>query len=338
MQSNILVDWITFSSKIDSFDSIVDFLGLQDVVFKERSGRYFYRCCSSFGNINIYYDGINDDMGVCVEMSGQGCRDLESYGTGDWMGLFSAILNNPEYNISRLDVACDDFEGCLDLDAIIQDTFSGYYTCKCQHWNVQKGSKGATVEHGSRGGTMYIRIYDKKAERKCTDIDHWVRCELQMRSELAAGFVTSLFNKTAYGYEKNKLTLSELYFQVLNNYLRYVKPPEGTTDINKSRWPFADHWYRFLESVEKRSIFIAPGVEYNMMNLQNFVFNQAGNAIRTYIDLMGTEKFMQELQRVKRSGNPRYELLRNKYYAEVAETPEQRQARLDKSFSEVLIL
>lgn len=322
MQSNILVDWITFSSKADDFVSITEFLGLQSLQFTERSGRYFYRRCRSFGNINIYSDGINDDMGVCVEMSGQGCRDFETYGKCDWMVVFAYILNNDFVNISRLDVAFDDFDGALNLDAIIQDTFDGNFTSKFSHWNVQKGSRGATVEHGTRGGSMYIRIYDKKAERKREDLEHWVRCELQMREQNALGFITSLYRKESFfdlsgesvAFTEGDIPIGKLFFQVLNNYLRYVEPDDS--DSNMRRWPTAAHWLRFLDTVERRSIFISPGTEYNVMNLSRYIFHQAGNAINTYIELMGQEKFLNELKEVKKSKNPKYDNLRRQYMSD----------------------
>lgn len=302
MQSNILIDWLTFSSKIDDVHSMIERLGLTDVEFKRCSGRYYYGSCMRFGNISIYYDGLTPDMGVCVEMSGQGCRDFETFGTGDWYSIFEwYIEKRPNVNVSRLDVAYDDFDRLLDLDKLIYDTFAGNYVSRNKHWNIQKGSRGASVEHGDRGGSMYIRIYDKKAERRRSDLEYWARCELQLRDKLPGNFIEALVT----GSEPIEI----LYFQVLNNYLRYVQPSD--TDSNKRRWETAEHWQRFLQTAEKRSIFIAPGVDYNMMGLFHYVFDTAGNAIKTFIDIEGMEKFTEYLSEVKKSKNPKYEYLRS---------------------------
>lgn len=301
MQSNILIDWLTFSSKIDDVHSVIELLGLTECDFKACSGRYYYGSGFRFGNINIYFDGLNDDMGVCVEMSGQGCRDFETFGTGDWYSIFWHYMQNrPQVNISRLDVAYDDFDKLLDLDRIIADTFNDNYVSRNKHWNVQKGSRGATVEHGDRGGSMYIRIYDKRAERKREDLEYWARCELQMRDQLPGNFVEALINEEE--------PIEKLYFEVLNNYLRYVEPSD--TDSNKRRWPVADHWQQFIQTAVKRSIFVAPGVDYNMLGLHKYVFNQAGNAIKTYIDIQGVDSFFEQLEHLKKSKNPKYEYLR----------------------------
>lgn len=318
MDSNILIDWLTFSSKIDDFQSIKEFLGLSSCDFKLASGRYMYGRSYRFGNISIYTDGLSDDMGVCVEMSGQGCRDYESYGNADWDSVFQYFLQNPsQVNISRLDVAYDDFDKLLDLEKVIADTYNGNYTSKLKHWNVQKGSRGATVEHGTRGGDMYIRIYDKKAERNRDDLEYWCRCELQMRHDTACNFVKAMYKPasqvdhgTLYSIFLLDTPIEQLYFEVLNNYLRYVKPPDVGNDSQKYRWETAPHWLEFLQTGARRSIFVAPGVEYNMERLYSYVFSQAGNAIRTYIDIAGIDEFQRELEKVKKSRNVKYDLLR----------------------------
>lgn len=309
MQSNVLIDWLTFSSKIDTVYSILERLGLHENQFNPVSGRYYYAHAVRFGHITIYYDGMSPDMGICVEMSGQGCRDFETFGNGEWDSFFRYYIDNRDnINISRLDVAYDDFDRLLDLDLICADTFAGYYVSKNKHWNVQKGSRGLTVEHGDRGGSCYIRIYDKKAERKRSDLEYWARCEIQLRDKLPGNFVEALI--------KEHIDITVLYFQVLNNYIRYLKPSD--TDSNKARWETADHWDRFIQSAEKRSIFIAPGVDYNMLGLQHYVIDTAGNAIKTFIDIQGMDSFTMLLKQVKKSKNPKYEYLRQKASVEGA--------------------
>lgn len=316
---NVLIDWLTFSSKSDSTESLIQLLNMQGCEWRERGGRYYYQNAMVYGHVYIYYNGINEDMGVCLEMSGQGCRDFESFGGGDWNKLLEQIISEPDRNLTRIDIAYDDFERKLDLDAIVNDTFSGMFTSRLTHWNVQRGSRGCTVEHGLQSSRAYVRIYDKKAERKRDDIDYWVRCEIQLREKNAQGFAENLFKKVRKIDERTKMTydeyqpktpIQELYFKVINNYLRYVTP---SNDSHKHRWPTAEHWTSFLENVEKQSVFIAPGVEYNIMRLSKYVFGQAGNAIKAYMDLCGAEAFFEELEQVKPSKNKKYDLLRDMY-------------------------
>ena len=85
----VLYDWFTMTSKIDSADSIIRLLGLNKdgISFQHLNGRYGYKDRLFFNEINIYYNG-RDDMGICLEMSGQGCRAFEEYGTSEWSVLF----------------------------------------------------------------------------------------------------------------------------------------------------------------------------------------------------------------------------------------------------------
>lgn len=120
--NRIIYDWVTFTSKIDSPESIVDLLGLSDCSFitLER-GMNGYPNCIYFGGISICYGG-REDMGVCCSMSGKGCRTFETYGNGNYKSLFDVILENysedvdkRKMNLTRLDVAYDDFEGILEI-------------------------------------------------------------------------------------------------------------------------------------------------------------------------------------------------------------------------------
>ena len=130
-----------------------------------------------------------------------------------------------------------------------------------------------------------IRIYDKAAERGFTD-RHWIRVELQHRADRAADFVRELLSR--------KCDVGLLFRGVLYNYLRYVDDPE--TDSNKWRWPMKDYWEKLLDGIGRIRLYKKPGTEYNMINLENFVFGQAGNAIDTYIRIKGECSFMEALK------------------------------------------
>ena len=76
----ILVDWFSFTLHNNmTIEQVKDFLGLGTACsWLERSGHYGYKQAHYCGGICIMWDGFGDDMGVCVEMSGQGCRQFET--------------------------------------------------------------------------------------------------------------------------------------------------------------------------------------------------------------------------------------------------------------------
>lgn len=297
----ILFDWLTFTSHCDSPESIMQLMGLQQVPWqKMEKGRNGYKCRYFYENISILYDGA-ENMGVCVDMSGTGCRAFETYSTINWTELMEILFyNSGDYNVTRLDMAFDDHTGILDIDQLRDDTDDHMYVSRSRQWKVEYGSKGTTIYHGSPKSDMYIRIYDKAAERELDEV-HWIRVELQMRDEIAQGFISGLMRNPVGVHFRG----------VLHNYLRYVVDPG--TDVNMSRWPMAAYWKQLLDGVQQIRCWSNPGVDYNEFHLSNFIINQAGNALDCYLRIFGIEDLIRELGQRSIKMSPKYQRLLQKH-------------------------
>ena len=301
MDNCILVDWLTFTSHVDSITTILDLLGLSDVEFSECAhGRNGYKSMLTFQNISILYDG-REGMGICVDMSGTGCRVFEEYSSVTWDSLFDILLSEGNsYNITRLDAAFDDHSGILDIDVLRDDTDDHHYVSRSRTWEVDYGSSGTTIYHGSKKSDMLIRIYDKAAEQELDE--HWIRVELQMRDQNASGFAASVIAHT----------LGTSFLGVLHNYLRYVTP---AADSNMARWPETDYWRNLCQDIMKIRVWSCPGTEYTVFNLQRFVIDQAGNALDTYLSIFGVEDLIYQLGKRSIRMSPKYEKLKKQYEA-----------------------
>lgn len=307
--NKVIYDWLTFTTKIHSLVDVVDFLGLSGVHFEQCRGRYCYQDRLSFGGISILYNG-REDMGICVEMSGKGCRTFETHGSGDYDSIFDMVIENwhedsekRQANITRLDVAYDDFDGVLDLNYYMMAAQKGEFTSRCRDIEVIYSNKGCSVCHGNRlQSNVYVRMYDKKMEQEKEDIEHWVRCEIRLKDDTARGFI-----KLGGDIRKN-------YFEVINNYLRYVIPSDNLT--NKSMLPSSPEWLQFIETWESVSVFEKPGVNYNLGKLSAFVTTQLSGALTTYIDIVGMDNFVKGINEgIKHKPmNPKYKELR-KYHS-----------------------
>ena len=301
MQENrIIIDWLSFTSKVHSPQNIIELLGLQEHTWETIKGACGYKDRLYFQNISIHFNG-SDEMGVWCEMSGRGCRAFEQFGTGDFDSLFNLLTFEVEdMHITRLDIAYDDFNYILDMEQICEDTRSGNFVTRWKKYEVIYSNGGNTVVHGSRRSDSMLRIYDKAAEQGVDG--HWVRLELQLRDDRALGFIKALKSKF--------YSLGELFTSVIHNYIRYIVPSD--TDINRWRWKMTDYWEQFINGAEKISIWEKPGIEYSIADLESFVFAQAGNAIKTYIHIQGLDNFNKELaERVFRK-NPKYENLKRR--------------------------
>lgn len=290
MQDRILYDWVSITSKIHSLADIQEILGMKDCPWqtKKNGAKGF-----PFG---VYYESISiffgrDDGYVWLDMSGQGCRAFETYGTGDFEALFDLVRDEPEdVHLTRLDVAYDDHTGLLDIDKLADDCRKQNYRSRFEAWMITESNKGCTVEHGSEQSEVKFRIYDKAAERNRVG-EHWVRVEMQLRRDRAFSFISS------------EAPIGEKFAGVLQNYLTYLSP---ANDSNKRRWPVAPYWEKLVNSAEPISLYIEPGTEYNMMRMANYVFNQAGNAIDATIEILGYDGFMDELRHRTARPNPKY--------------------------------
>lgn len=287
--NRFLIDYLAFSTTIDSPDSLFDLLGFEnDFIsnFQVLKGFYGYLHRLYYNGIHIHFNG-SEDMGICLEMSGTGCRTFEQFGSGNYFKIFDYILSNKEVHITRLDVALDDFEGYLDIETISFYIKSGKYVSRFRSFpyetNLSKSLKNAgdCVYFGSKKSNIMYRLYDKKAEQKAEDLEHWVRLELQLRDDLALSFIDTLYNLSSQ-------SISIVFFGVLNNYIRFVEP--SATDSNISRAPLADFWAKFIEHFYKVRLF-KPADDFNEDNIERYVKSQCSSSIISFICLFGFDNF-----------------------------------------------
>ena len=296
----VLYDWLSFTSKLHTPEELIDALGLSHVNWTITKGARGYQDRKYFSCISIHYNG-RPDMGVWVEMSGQGCRTFESLSAVGWERLFSFIRENG-LKITRLDVAYDDHTGVIPLGEVVNDTQSGMFISKSNYWETVLSSKGSTVQIGSPQSRVLIRIYDKAMERNCSPGTHWIRCEIQLRDDRAIQF------------SNIPLPIGEAFAGVLLNYLRFVEPSD---DENKWRWPMKDYWSALVDDAERISIYQAPGMEYNEERCKRYVVNQAGNAIDAIIQMYGIDEFAKMIEERPVMPNPKYDLLIKQHRREV---------------------
>ena len=110
-KNSILYDWLTVSFQTVNYRELIHLLGLDSVSWQPDKTRLHYATRLKFDGISVHYTEDYDtkhQAGCCLEMSGQGCRDFETFGTGDWNLLFEFIALAGG-NVTRLDVAYDDF-------------------------------------------------------------------------------------------------------------------------------------------------------------------------------------------------------------------------------------
>ncbi|NCB42936.1 MAG: hypothetical protein EOM59_09985 [Clostridia bacterium] len=302
--NKIIIDWLSFTIRFNGvtpskiFEQVLSILELKDIKWELLKGMYGYRDRYYFNGISVHVNNTEFDS-AWIEMSGQGCRAFEDFAKTNWDDLISLIVSDIDITVNRLDIAYDDMEGILDINEICQHTMQENFTSRWRKYEVIISNGGNSVIHGSRKSDMLLRIYDKAAEQKLTEGQHWIRAEMQMRSDNAAGFLRALYLK--------EFDLGYMFSGCLLNYLRYYLPGN---DSHENRLKTAEFWDRFIGDVEKIRILSTPGVDYTFEDLSHYVIDMAGNAAKTYLEIVGDDEFLKQLKERQYRKNEKYRRLR----------------------------
>ena len=306
--NRIIIDWISFSTRGHKPTDLIEILGLQDYTFEVLNGMHGYQYRHYFGGISIHFceNPAAQNGYIWLEMSGQGCRTFETYGTGDYEKLFRLSRDFPnDCRFKRIDVAFDDRTGVLDINHICNETRLEHYTSRLKTYESIYSNAGNSAYFGRKTSNVLIRFYDKAMERGFNDGDlHWIRCELQLRDVNSQGFVNKL----------EDTSLQDLYVNVLRNYVCFRVPDEF--DTNKSRWEVASWWEEFLSGAVPQSVYEKPGVPYNVSVVTHYIRTQPLGSLRLIIELFGAQALIDLILNEPLPKNPKYKRLIAEYRAD----------------------
>lgn len=276
MENSYLFDWLSFTVPVRNFNdltvrsvrSFLKELGLDFNFDAREKGAYGYTNSLSYANaINVLYNDLESlvtnsedrlkqalDMGIHVEMTGQGCRYFEGSENNDWIEFFN-LLRSLGAKFKRLDIALDDYKKMIKFSTVKEKIRSGEVVSlsrkrdvietkitQKEEFNNKGDSKGLTVYFGTRASNIYIRFYDKKKEQEGkgikVDVSSWQRYEIVLRNEKATDFIERFCEGE---------TFDTLYLGVLSGAIRFI---DKGTDSNKARWETSPFWIEFLRGAE----------------------------------------------------------------------------------------
>lgn len=253
----ILFDWFSFTvqsyegKKVTPESVIADILEMDILDFKLMKGHYLYRQSLRYNDINVYFDGT-EEMGIHIQISGQGCRHFENRKNFIWKDFIWTLLSWFNASISRVDIAIDTFDDSINLDRIQRKLELEEYTMLWKTWKPDDGARGKgilpigkTIYFGTRESDVMLRMYDKKAKEK-SDKDYWIRTELVIKSDKAENFCKM------YIAEINPRDIGQIATGILNKYISFKE--YNDIDTNISRWQVSPFWSEFLNTTEKLSV------------------------------------------------------------------------------------
>jgi phage replication initiation protein len=281
LENTYIIDWLSFTCKMGNPFEVIELAGLGQLNFTESDrGRYGYDNAYTLdGIINVFYSSKRSDMGVHVELTGQGVRKYETIMEVDkvtWRQVFEHLRTFATF--SRIDLALDEYEGLVGFADIIKKIEQGEHVGRCRSFKVisSRGSNGehtgTTIYMGSNKSDIMLRVYEKNYERQAKgyeiDVPIWNRWELVLKHEKANDFVTR--------YLEDGYSFGSLFGGILADLIRFVEPSE---DTNKSRWQTSPWWSDFLAMAEPIQL---KGKEYqpSLAKTLNWIENSTVTAIK----------------------------------------------------------
>ena len=281
LENTYIIDWLSFTCKMGNPFEVIELAGLGQLNFTESDrGRYGYDNAYTLdGIINVFYSSKRSDMGVHVEMTGQGVRKYETIMEVDkvtWRQVFEHLRTFATF--SRIDLALDEYEGLVGFADIIKKIERGEHVGRCRSFKVISGRgsngehTGTTIYMGSNKSDLMLRVYEKNYERQAKgyeiDVPIWNRWELVLKHEKANDFVTR--------YLEDGYSFGSLFGGILADLIRFVEPGE---DTNKSRWQTCTWWSDFLAMAEPIQL---KGKEYqpSLAKTLNWIENSTVTAIK----------------------------------------------------------
>lgn len=254
-----LIDWVQFTIPFtNDLEVAYDLLKMPSSEFLDMpKGLYRYAKQKACGNIRILYQGLNGEMGIHVQMSGQGCREYESYYGDGWESLFERVAAAGA-KFSRLDLAVDEkrYNGDKPFFTLRQmiakvkrnECRSKFKKARrIETLRIESGkSEGQTIYFGSPLSNIQMRVYEKDYERMNADqeleqdLTTWNRIEIQLSDQLACSAVNEILGGIPSG---------QIIFRLLSNYADFVDRQKN--DTNKARWPRTKWWQLFLDNAER---------------------------------------------------------------------------------------
>lgn len=301
MKAEVLVDWLTFTVTTSKYDNdshvsvaeytpgevIRNFLGMDPDLFQDAGyGILGYNRVLRFNDIQVCYEPRENeyfkDMGVCVSMSGKGCRAFEamsSYGPVPFAALFQLLDDTPGSHVSRIDIACDDHAGALDMDQIIDKVQHNEINSRMSARSVLVSwdglaKSGATVYIGAALSAFRLRIYDKALEQGTKG--PWVRVEMVMRAEQANAFVHQVTQGAPIG---------QLAARVLNDKFAFIE----RDDSNISRCSVCSWWADFVGSLEYLHLVTRPELQQSVAGIERWVTDQVAPSLSVLVETFGVQ-------------------------------------------------
>jgi len=293
-----LVDFLTFTAfgyENDWRTVVRNFLRIEPDLFTPLFyGGNGYALSAVYNDIRVYFGGREEynehgqtvyPMGVCVSMSGNGCRTFEDYcGKYQIIDLLEFLLpyaDTKSVNITRLDIAADDKTGTVNLKKVLKYIREGKLNCRFDKVRAMDDitlrnpvKDAGTIYIGSAKSSFRFRIYDKAKEQGDYE-SHWIRVEMVCRDEYALGAARELVRmRDRVGECVAGMIRARLNFIELDHTRR--------TNCTAAKW-----WDKFLNYVAAIEFFYKEKPVRTADKLYGWIYDSLAASLATASEIFG---------------------------------------------------
>ncbi|WP_264229473.1 replication initiation factor domain-containing protein [Acholeplasma laidlawii] len=211
---------------------ISEFLGFsEDEVSKDEFAQNRFQYQYKIGeDITLRLGGprLNSGYKSCsLELKGEGCRSYENRNqVKTWNDLYEFLLVRLNSNVTRLDIAIDDYDGKhLNIHEIKDKLDMNLYTTsfRIKEYTLYSSVKGITLQFGSPTSTHMLVIYEKLKEQQSKGVyvpqKYWTRFEMRFYQDKAYNVIMNILkNQDSFRNYTLGLLYEMLDIKEKNNY------------------------------------------------------------------------------------------------------------------------
>ncbi len=313
------IDFLRIRFKTLDVQTIIEKLLHMDMNWftQEARGFYHYTETFSYGAIRLFRNPEDVNMGIMLDLSGAGCRQLEEIfeedGNRSWTEFFRSLYDDDIFGrniivdtkITRIDIALDELivEGKQNFNlyqlkekmeqGLVSTTFKNFDFNG--GFSFEKGkliNKGLSLYFGSRQSPLYFNFYQKDyelARKEGISVD-----EARERYEIKNRYEIRLSDEKAFLFVEYFLSSGEsldwLVKEIVNASLTVFEIEEGMK-------VYCKEWYDVIDKMEGLRLSVQgekPSIEKTLRWLSNYLAPSL-KMIRL-IDLrLGTNELMERI-------------------------------------------